>query len=233
MSVTAAALRELHRIHQRLADLRDRLERGPKQVRARETNVAVLEAKLAEARDRAKQTQMALDRKQLDLKSGEQKVLDLKVKLNAANNNREYQALLEQIAAAEMAGSVLSDEILEGLEKVDQLVIVSKEAEINLAAGKQEMEKTKQALEASAVTIRADLSQLEVELVDAEKALPFEIKADYDRVVRSKGADSLAAVDDGVCTGCGQQITLNMQNELRLSKLVFCKSCGRLLYLPE
>lgn len=117
MSVTAAALRELHRIHQRLADLRDRLERGPKQVRARETNVAVLEAKLAEARDRAKQTQMALDRKQLDLKSGEQKVLDLKVKLNAANNNREYQALLEQIAAAEMAGSVLSDEILEGLEK--------------------------------------------------------------------------------------------------------------------
>jgi len=233
MSVTAAALRELHRIHQRLADLRDRLERGPKQVRARETNVAVLEAKLAEARDRAKQTQMALDRKQLDLKSGEQKVLDLRVKLNAANNNREYQALLEQIAAAEMAGSVLSDEILEGLEKVDQLVIVSKEAEINLAAGKQEMEKTKQALEASAVTIRADLSQLEVELVDAEKALPSEIKADYDRVVRSKGADSLAAVDEGVCTGCGQQITLNMQNELRLSRHVFCKSCGRLLYLPE
>jgi predicted nucleic acid-binding Zn-ribbon protein len=36
-----------------------------------------------------------------------------------------------------------------------------------------------------------------------------------------------------VCTGCGQQITLNMQNELKLSKLVFCKSCGRLLYLTE
>ncbi len=33
MSVTAAALRELHRIHQQLAELRDRLERGPKQVR--------------------------------------------------------------------------------------------------------------------------------------------------------------------------------------------------------
>ena len=141
MSVTAAALRELHRIHQQLADLRDRLERGPKQVRAREANVAQLEAKLAEARDRAKQTQMAVDRKQLDLKSGEQKVVDLRVKLNAANSNREYQALLEQIAAAEMAGSVLSDEILEGMEKIDQLGVAVKEAEKNLAAGKQEMEK--------------------------------------------------------------------------------------------
>lgn len=233
MSVTAAALRELHRIHQRLADLRDRLERGPKQVRVREANVAQLEAKLTEARDRAKQTQVALDRKQLDLRSGEQKVVDLKVKLNGANSNREYQAFLEQIAAAEMAGSVLSDEILEGLEKIDQLHAATKEAEKNLAAGKQELDKARQAVESSATTIRSDVAQLEAELVQAEKALPADLKADYDRVVRSKGADSLAAADDGVCTGCGQQITLNMQNELKLSKLVFCKSCGRLLYLPD
>jgi predicted nucleic acid-binding Zn-ribbon protein len=233
MSVTAAALRELHRIHQHLAELRDRLERGPKQVRAREGNVAQLEARLAEAREKSKQTQMGVDRKQLDLKAGEQKVVDLKVKLNAANSNREYQALLEQIAAAEMAGSVLSDEILEGLERIDQQGVSVQEAEKNLAAGKQELDKAKKAVDDSAAAIHADVTRLEAELVEAEKGLPGEIKADYQRVVRSKGADSLAAVDDGVCTGCGQQITLNMQNELKLSKLVFCKSCGRLLYLPE
>ena len=233
MSVTAAALRELHRIHQQLAELRDRLERGPKQVRARESNVAQLETRLAEARERLKQTQMAADRKQLDLKAGEQKVVDLRVKLNAANSNREYQALLEQIAAAEMAGSVLSDEILEGLEKIDQLAGLVKDAEKNLAAGKQELEKARRTIQESAATIRADLTRLEGELAEAERALPADFKADYQRVVRSKGADSLAVVDDGVCTGCGQQITLNMQNELKLSKLVFCKSCGRLLYMPS
>jgi predicted nucleic acid-binding Zn-ribbon protein len=231
MSVTAAALRELHRIHQQLADLRDRLERGPKQVRAREANVLQLEAKLAEARDKTKQTQMAVDRKQLDLKSGEQKVVDLRVKLNTANSNREYQALLEQIAAAEMAGSVLSDEILEGMEKVDLHSIAAKEAEKNLATSKQELDKTKHAVEDSAASIRSDLARLEAELSQAEASLPSDMKADYQRVVRSKGADSLALADDGVCTGCGQQITLNMQNELKLSKLVFCKTCGRLLYL--
>jgi predicted nucleic acid-binding Zn-ribbon protein len=232
MSVTAAALRELHRIHQRLADLRDRLERGPKQVRARETNVAQLEAKLAEARDKAKQTQMAVDRKQLDLKSGEQKIVDLRVKLNACSSNREYQALLEQIAAAEMAGSVLSDEILEGLERIDQLVAQVKEADKTLAAGKQELEKARQTVEQSAETIRLELTGLEAELAQAEAELPADFKSDYQRIVRSKGADSLAVVDDGVCTGCGQQITLNMQNQLKLSNLIFCKSCGRLLYLP-
>jgi uncharacterized protein len=117
------------------------------------------------------------------------------------------------------------------MEKVDQLGLATKEAEKNLASGKQELEKARHAVEASAATIRADVTALEAELIQAESALPAELKADYERVVRSKGADSLAAADDGVCTGCGQQITLNMQNELRLSKLVFCKSCGRLLYL--
>jgi uncharacterized protein len=232
MSITAAALRELHRIHQQLGDLRDRLERGPKQIRAREVNVAQLEAKLAEAKQRAQQTQMAADRKQLDLKSSEQKILDLRVKLNACSSNKEYQALLEQIAAAEMAGSVLSDEILEGLEKVDLLAAAVKEADKQVAAGKLELEKARQGVLGSADTIAADIQRLEGELAEAERALPADLRSDYERVVRSRGADSLAVSDDGVCSGCGQQITLNMQNELRLARLIFCRSCGRILYLP-
>jgi uncharacterized protein len=232
MTVTAAALRELHQIHQQLTDLRDRLERGPKQIRAREANVAQLETKTSDAKERAKQTHLAVDRKQLDLKTGEQKIVDLRVKLNGANTNKEYQALLEQIAAAEMANSVLSDEILEGLEKIDQMAFAVKETEKTLANSRQDLEKSRTTVEQSAAAIQADVSRLEAELANAEQALPGDFRSDYQRVVRGKGADGLAVVEDGVCGGCGQQITLNMQNELRLSRPVFCKSCGRLLYLP-
>ena len=233
MTISAAALRELHRIHQQLTDLRDRLERGPKQIRAREANVSQLAEQLAEARQRTQQTQMAIDRKQLDLKSGEQKVIDLRVKLNACSSNKEYQALLEQIAAAEMAGSVLSDEILEALEKIDVSAAIVVEADKTLTVGKQDLERTRRSVEEAAASIHSDIERLEGELAVAEKALPSDFKVDYQRVIRSKGADGLAVSEDGVCTGCGQQITLNMQNDLRLSRPVFCKSCGRLLYLAE
>jgi predicted nucleic acid-binding Zn-ribbon protein len=233
MTVTAAALRELHRIHQQLTDLRDRVERGPKQIRARDANVAQLRARLDEAREKVKQTQLAIDRKQLDLKSSEQKLVDVRTKLNAASSNKEYQAFLEQIAAAEMAGSVLSDEILESMEKLDSLTGVVKEAEKSVAAGTQELEKARREVEDSATSLRADITRLEAELAKAESALPGDFKSDYHRVVRGKGAAGLAAVEDGVCGSCGQQITLNMQNELMLSKPVFCKACGCLLYLAE
>ncbi len=144
MAVTAAALRELHHLHQQLAELRYRVERGPKQIRAREATTAQLKAKVDEARARAQETQMTINRKQLDLKAGEQKVVDAQVRLNAASSNKEYQALVEQIAAAEMAGSVLADEILESMEKVDALQLAVKDAEKALAAGTQELEKARQ-----------------------------------------------------------------------------------------
>jgi predicted nucleic acid-binding Zn-ribbon protein len=233
MAVTAAALRELHHLHQQLTELRDRVERGPKQIRARETNAAQLKAKVDEARARVQATQMAINRKQLDLKAGEQKVVDARVRLNAASSNKEYQALVEQIAAAEMAGSVLADEILESMEKLDAQQLLVKEAEKGLAAGNQELAKIQQSIDASAASLRGDIERLEVSLAQAEAALPADFKIDYQRVVRGKGANGLAAVDDNVCGACGQQITLNMQNELRLAKPVFCKSCGCLLYLSE
>jgi predicted nucleic acid-binding Zn-ribbon protein len=167
------------------------------------------------------------------LKAGEQKVVDARVKLNGASSNKEYQALIEQIAAAEMAGSVLADEILEAMEKVDTLQLAVKEAEKALAAGNQELEKTRKSVDDAAASLRSDIERLEASLVQAEEALPADFKVDYQRVVRGKGANGLAGVDDNVCGACGQQITLNMQNELRLARPVFCKSCGCLLYLSE
>ncbi len=81
---------------------------------------------------------MAADQKQLQLKSSEDKVKDLRRKLNAAASNREYQALLEQIAADEMANSVLADEILEALEKID--AFQKNLAEADAAAGRRQAE---------------------------------------------------------------------------------------------
>ncbi|MGC4006942.1 MAG: hypothetical protein QM811_28970 [Pirellulales bacterium] len=67
------------------------------------------------------------------MKSGELKIEDYRNKLNAAQSNREYQALKDQIAASEMAASVLQDEILEIMEKIDQHKAGVAEAEQGVA----------------------------------------------------------------------------------------------------
>ena len=44
---------------------------------------------------------------------------------------------------------------------------------------------------------------------------------------------ALAAVENEYCSGCHQHVPLNVCAEIMLSHPMFCKSCGRLLYMPE
>ncbi len=233
ISVTAKALRTLHRIHRQLADLKERLDRGPRLTRAHEANLLRAEEQLAKIRDEAHKFRMATDQKQVDLKASEAAIDKRKRQLNEANDNREYQALLEEIAAAGAAKDVLEIEILENLEKLDVYQTKVQQAEAMVAKVRQEGEKIHREVQDKEPQIRGDTARLETELRQCEDALPAEFREAYRRVVRAKGEDALAPVEGEFCGGCNQHIPLNMVNSLMLSRPIFCKSCGRLLYMPE
>lgn len=233
MAVTAELLQTLHRLHLQLADLRDRLARGPHQIALRQKNVEAREAELEAVRETVKQAKLKADRQQLDLKASEQRLVDWGMKLNTCSSNKEFQTLKEQIAAAEMANSVLADEILEGMERIDVMAEKVVVAEETVKATEDELAKVRAQVEEAAEAIRGDITRLEGKLAEAEKTLPADFRGDYNRVIKVKGADGMSEAEDGVCNGCGQKITPNMQNELLMHRPTFCKSCGRLLYLPE
>jgi len=218
---------------QQLGDLRERLARGPKQLKAREANLARLDAELVEVKNNVKAARVSADQKQLLLRSGEGKIADLKAKLNAASSNREYQALKDQIAADEMAISVLADEILEGLEKIDEFQLLVVEADQKVAKAKEELVKTQQQVREQEGLLAGDIQRLEAELKENEKELPVDFREAYQRLVKSKGSDAMAPVEGENCGGCFQVITANMFSSMLMNRVVFCGNCGRLLYLPE
>ena len=232
-NIGTSVLRTLHRIHRQLNDLTERLERGPKQIRAVEANVRHRDELLTTAKAESKTVRMGADQKQLQLKSYEDKIKELRNKLNAAASNREYQALLEQIAADEMAKSVLEDEILEAFEKVDVFQKNIAEVEAALAAARKKAEATEAEVAGQQPVLQADIARVEAELNENEATLPGDVREMYARVVRHKGEDALAMVENQFCLGCNQQIPLNILNKVMLGQPVFCKTCGRLLYLPE
>src|SRR5437764_1417624 len=81
---------------------------------------------------------------------------------------------------------------------------------------------------------RAKLQELEAEIVAAEGFIPEDQRDQYRRLVKQRGADALAAVEHAACSGCYVSPTAQMMNELiNGHHLVFCNSCGRILYLAE
>ncbi|MEC9091616.1 MAG: phospholipase, partial [Planctomycetota bacterium] len=196
--------------------------------------------KVSEAEDNVEQLKESLTKakllsseKQLLLKQREEKVLDFRGKLNAAKSNEEFQIFKNQIAADEQANEILSDEIFEQLERIDELGVLIAGAKDELDSAKDDHSKVKQKVEAEEAGLRSELSRVDEELQQSEEKLPIEVKPDYARVASSRGEESLAALDGEFCGGCFQKITRMQHSDLAANKPVFCKTCGAIIYLPE
>ena len=191
------------------------------------------QASVDEAKEVLKRRRMTIDDKELSLKEREGRILDIRAKLNACSSNKEYQAFLEQIAADEQANNVLSDEILELMDKATEDETNVKSVEEQRDKANSDHAALQDKVNSEKGKLESEVARVTGELEEVESTLPGDVKVEYDRVVKGYGEDALAPVEDNVCGGCFQMITAQMLNELRLHRLVFCKSCGRILYEPE
>ena len=232
MSSISAGMKQLHNLRIKLREISDQLEKGPRQIAARKQQIDKKKEELETQRNKLKQMKVAADQKNLQLKSSEGRIYDLSGKLNAAANNREYEALRSQIAADTMAKSVLEDEILEALEKVDAAQIEVKKAELDIAAIENEMQTLVAEVNAKEAGLKDEAAALQIQVSEAEKILPPDIVPQYRRLVQAYGADALAPVVNKSCSECYVSLTAQLFLELRAGSVKFC-TCGRLMYVAD
>ena len=161
------------------------------------------------------------------------RIEELAAKLNTAGTNREFSTLKEQIAADKQANSVLSDEILEALEQLDQWGVEVKEAQAELSKQQSEHETRVKHVAEKTETLCSELERVTAELEVAEKGVPEAVRSEYDRLVKARGEEALAPVESDSCGGCYTTLTTQHIDRLRMSILIRCDNCNALLYLPE
>lgn len=234
MTTTANSLREIHSLHQRAKAIQDRLNSHPKTVAARNALVNKKMTTLEQFKKDIQQTKVAKGLKEGQRKSLLQKIEDYSTKLLNVKKNEEYKAIQNEIALVKSQVNKVDDELID--QEIDLEERNSKLAELEA-----EFDKAKKDL--AAFIKKADddrpgdeakLAELSKQIAEAEAIIPLEIRESYQRVIRQKGADALALVEDGACTGCFMAITSQMLNDLiNCNTLVFCRTCGRVLYMAE
>jgi hypothetical protein len=226
----ANTLPELHRLHLAIQEVQEEIDRGPRQLRARSNTTASRLAELEAQRQKQKQLKMLADQKSLQLKTNEAKLEDLKGKLNQAASNREFDIIKGQIEADKVANSVLEDEILETLDKVDKAQAELKKLESDVAIAQAEEKKFASEVDQRRPSLEARLGSLREELQQAETYLPEEIRAAYQRLVQAHGASALSPVENATCTSCYVRLTPQNAVSIESGTIMFCRTCGRLLY---
>jgi hypothetical protein len=233
VATTASVIRTLHRIQRQLTDLRSQLAAGPKQISVQTKRLQNVENEKSALAETLKKARKHADEKQLLLRSSEAKINDLEAKRNTAKANREYQLLGEQIDADKMAIRVLEDEILESLERVDEITSQQPAATDNVKKVTAALEELKKQVQKRATQLEGEMARVLSKLAEVESELAVETREVYQRVVKHKGEDGMASSEGGCCGGCHQKLTGKMLSQLMAEDVAMCRSCGRLLYEAE
>ena len=72
----------------------------------------------------------------------------------------------------------------------------------------------------------------EEQIKEMEAQLDTETLVEYRRLTKLKGELALAACESGTCSVCFTGQTPQTWNELLMGRVVYCSSCGAILYKP-
>ena len=231
MAATRSGVSELHSLYAKLRTVQNQLQSAPRQMKARQQITAAKQAEIDATKEKIKKLKLSADQSNLQVKTNESKVLGLKVKLNQAASNREFDALRAQVEADEMANSVLEDEILAAFEKLDRLKDELTQFEKELVTLKAAEAKLAQELADAEAGLKAKAAEYERFIAQAETVIPGDIELAYRRMVQAQGPDAFAEVEGNQCQNCFVTLPPQTLLELKSGKIMFCKSCSKLMHL--
>jgi predicted nucleic acid-binding Zn-ribbon protein len=108
-----------------------------------------------------------------------------------------------------------------------------KQLEAELQSRKKIAQTAKANFEASKPDVDARVAAMQSQIAEAEKVIPGEGKAAWDRLRKAHGASALAVMEDGFCEACSTKVTNQDMVRIRMSDFMGCRGCGRILYFTE
>lgn len=183
--------------------------------------------------DRAALSANQKDRKSLedDIKVQEQKVSKLRDQMLQAKTNEQYRAFQHEIEYAEKEIRKHEDRILDLMGESEPLEANLKKAEAALKQEKQQVEAEKARAHDATAKDQKELEELQAERKEILPKLAAPLHSAYERIRKKWHGVVVAEVVDGRCSAC--QIALRpqfFQDLRRGEQLMFCESCGRILY---
>lgn len=230
MQIDHRHLQTLHRILTQLTDLNGQIDRCPRIEKAAIAAEAAVDKVAAELKAAWLQTKKLADEKQLQLRQREGRLNTLLGQRNGCTNNREYQLLTDQMAADKQANAVLSDEILELLERLDGLERDQKEVKQKVETAKAETTRVRKEIAERVKKLQGELQRVSGELGLEEKRLTPDVLGEFRRNYPKLGENTLAETEGETCGNCHQHFTINSLSKLRQNKLVLCQGCNAILY---
>ena len=241
MGPTNVALVKLFRADQALREAQSRLDAAARNLRIQERRVADVSEKLKVAQGKLREQQSQAGQLDLDLKSRDAHIEKLRTQQQTAKNNKEYQAFLVEISTSKVDRNKVEDEAMKVLEAVEKGQNEVGAMQAQLQGEQQKLQTLRKEGSETLAKLQSEVDSLRPARDEAAAALPARAREAFDRLSERYEGEALSALakpdrrrEEYICTACNMALVINVYNKLHSrDELVFCPSCGRILYIPE
>jgi len=241
MGPTNQALVELFLADQLLREAQGRLADVTRNVRLQERKVTDLTGRETTSKTELNKLQVRAGELDLEIKSRDARIEQLRTQQQQAQTNKEYQAFLVQINTQKVDKAKFEEEALNLLERIEAL---SGEHKTLLDQGAVESEKhtkMKGEIDTKVRELSKEIEALKPARITAAASVPEKALVVFERLAERYDGEALESIDkphpkreEYIATVCNIDLTLDVYNKLHSrDEIVFCSGCGCILYIPD
>ncbi len=241
MGPTNVALVKLYQANQKMREAQGRLDAVSKNVRVQQRKVHDLSEKLRLSQQKLKEKQVQQSEIELDIRTRDARIERLRTQQQTANNNKEYQAFLIEINTEKVDKAKSEEQLLQTMEAVETLQNEVKELTSGVEAETQKLTTMQSEIGGRVEALQAEVDALRPRREAAAAEVPARARDPFERLAERYEGEALSAVfkpsyrrEEYACTVCNMDLVTDIYNKLHTrDDLVYCPSCGRMLYIPD
>ncbi len=234
MEERLSLLIQLQQIDMKIRSLAEQKNQLPEMLASLERRREESKAELDKTKEALQVAQKSRRDRDKDLEVGAQKVEKLKTRTSEIKTNKEYQALLKEIEAAEQENKAIEDEILVLMEKIDVAAASITTAEKKARDDEETIVAELKEHEAASAKLGEELKEAERQRQETAARIEPLVLSQYQRLIASKAGIAIAEARGESCSGCYMSIPPQVfVNVKKNDSIITCPHCGRILYYKE
>ncbi|GAB4565416.1 MAG: C4-type zinc ribbon domain-containing protein [Anaerolineae bacterium] len=188
------------------------------------------EAQVDRLRRQQREREQAIQSLRADIEAGEAQLMSGRIR-----NPRELESMQQNVESMRRRLAHLEDQLLETMIDLDEALAVRQTKREQLDVVRAGWEATRSDLLQERATLEKELRELQARHRALLGELPADVMAEFRRLQERRGGYAVSQVVGGVCQVCGVVLPVSLVHEARdaTSELVYCGSCGRILYAPD
>lgn len=223
----------LQQLDDRLRTLGIEQKKLPQQLQPYEQACVTVRGQLSvvqSAIDQAERQRRTLER---ELDRDQAQLVKTQSKLHEVKTNKEYSAVLAEIAMGRQRIDTLEDQVLELMEQTEQNRRSLQMHEEHVQQALHELEIQRHKIEQAKQVLAQQITDGDQERQQLAARLDTKLYALYQRLVAQRGGLAVVQLYEGTCGGCHLKIQPQLVSEIRRQEmLITCPHCQRMLLWP-